>query len=137
MLKKSATFMSVSRCETTIEKNITKGKGYNDDIIYNPKYSFVEKQVPRPIKYGKKIPFCDSRFDIFYGQDKKYTQQMLLEDEAAGGQYSLINKDNRHDCSVDDSLYLDEHEANLNPKSKKRLKTLQKLYLSYHQSQKH
>ena len=68
-----------------MQKAISRGKGYNTDIAYRPRYNLVEKAAPSPLKYEKRIPFCDSRFDIFYGQDKAYTQQMLLEDEMAGG----------------------------------------------------
>jgi hypothetical protein len=66
-VKNSAAFLSVERNETIMQKTITRGKGYNEDITYRPKYNLVEKAIPPPTKYGKKIPFCDSRFDIFYG----------------------------------------------------------------------
>jgi hypothetical protein len=59
--------MSVSRSETAMEKAISKGKGYNTDIAYRPKYNLVEKTTLSPLKYEKRIPFFDSRFDIFYG----------------------------------------------------------------------
>jgi hypothetical protein len=71
---KSAAFLSVSRSDTAMSKAIAKGKGYNPDIAYRPKYNLVEKGVASAIKYEKRIPFFDSRFDIFYGQDKEYTQ---------------------------------------------------------------
>ena len=71
---KSAAFLSVSRGDTVMSKAIAKGKGYNPDIAYRPKYNLVEKGVASAIKYEKRIPFFDSRFDIFYGQDKEYTQ---------------------------------------------------------------
>ena len=57
-----------------MSKAVARGKGYNPDIAYRPKYNLVEKGVASAIKYEKRIPFFDSRFDIFYGQDKEYTQ---------------------------------------------------------------
>jgi hypothetical protein len=71
---KSAAFLSVSRSDTAMSKAVARGKGYNTDIAYRPKYNLVEKAVASAIKYEKRIPFFDSRFDIFYGQDREYTQ---------------------------------------------------------------
>ena len=68
-----------------MSKAVAKGKGYNPDIAYRSKYNLVEKGVASGIKYEKRIPFFDRRFDIFYGQDKEYTKSMLMEDEMAGG----------------------------------------------------
>ena len=67
--------MVVDRNSTMTEKYITKGKGYNTNVSYRPKYNFIEKKTISPLKYKKKedIPFQDSRFDIFYGTDLKYT----------------------------------------------------------------
>ena len=72
--KKSAAFLSVSRSDTVISKAIARGKGYNTDIAYRPKYNLVEKAAASAIKYEKRRPFFDSRFDIFYGHDREYTQ---------------------------------------------------------------
>lgn len=80
-------------CLTSSFKNLgrrpqSKELLYNDDIQYEPKYDFIRKSNDSLIKYAgsdaSKIPFHDSRFDIFYGNDKVYTQQMLIEDELAG-----------------------------------------------------
>ena len=61
-------------------------KPYNTEISYRPKYDYVLSgpvQMPK-FKKPEDIQFQDSRFDIFYGVDKHYTQQMLIEDDMAG-----------------------------------------------------
>ena len=67
---------------------LTKPAPYNDEIHYQPKYDLVHRSTDALIRYSgndaSKIPFHDSRYDIFYGQDPLYTQQMQIEDELAG-----------------------------------------------------
>jgi hypothetical protein len=90
--KQSSSFMAVSRSQTIQAKQTEKGKGYNTDIVYNVKDDYTKKNHGSPFKYCRpeEIPFSDSRFDIFYNQDKMYTTTMLLDHEASGGEFNLI-----------------------------------------------
>ena len=51
--------MVVDRNSTMIEKENSKGKGYNTNVSYRPKYNVVEKKTISPLKYKKRedIPF--------------------------------------------------------------------------------
>ena len=119
-------------CQTSSFKNLgrkalSKQLLYNDEIQYQPKYDLVRKSTDSLVKYSgsdaSKIPFHDSRFDIFYGNDQVYTQQMLIEDELAGDWVYNDEPSQKFKTPLAGSL-----------QAVKRTSALKKLYRNYSQS---
>lgn len=49
--KPTSSFLAVKREDTQVNKKLIKGADYNTDIGFTPKYNFVHKKPPSPVKF--------------------------------------------------------------------------------------